>query len=213
MKIIKGCRSFKIICFMLIVTFISLDMAYAYPPENIARNSTLAAPSALQQQPVNEHAALFQQSVFSRAVLLASILDIGKYFFGDAKYNIGPLPADYAEDAVNADLKKHLNDAGIEILKIVPIEYIHKQAGQEKLKSALDEIGFKWTLPDHGVVFILYKKDGKKFLVQVARKDQVSPNSLPGYEWVVSEQHYNRDEYVIKYIPEDYDDSSTQVAQ
>ena len=196
-KIKKSCL-FRTISLVLILTFVSLDICYAYPPEHNAGNSTLAIPSALQQTPINEQAARFQQSVFSQSALIASVYDIGEYFFGNAEKGIGSLPSEHAEYNIEADLSKHLSDAGTEIMGIVPVEDIKTRTAPEKLKAALDEIGFKGTLPDEGVVFILYKKGGKKFLVQIARKDQVSSDSLPGYEWVVS------DKYVVKYMPEDY---------
>ena len=204
-KIKKSCL-FRIISLVLILTFISLDISYAYPPEHNPSNSTLATPSPLQQQPVNEHAARFQQSVFSQGALLASVYDIGEYFFGNTEKGIGSLPSKYAEDAMRADLRKHLSDTGTEIINIVPVEYIKKTA-PEKLKAALDEIGFKGTLPDEGVVFILYRKAGKKFLVQIAKKGEVRPENLPGYEWVVS------DKYLVKYMPEDYKGPVAQITQ
>lgn len=203
-KIKKSCL-FRIISLVLILTFISLDISYAYLPEHNVGNSTLATPSVLQQTPINDQAARFQQSVFSQSALIASVYDIGEYFFGNADKGVEPFPSKYAEDAMRADLGKHLSDADTEILNIVPVEYIKKTA-PDKLKAALDEIGFKETLPDEGVVFILYKKGDKKFLVQVARKYQVSPDSLPGYEWVTS------DKYVVKYMPEYYKGPATQVA-
>ena len=195
---IKKSSLFRVISLALIAAFISLDISYAYPPEDNAGNSTLSTPSILQQTPVNEQAARLQQSVFSQSALIASVYDIGEYFFGNVNKSIGSLPSKYAEEAMRADLGKHLSDAGTEILNIVPVEYI-KETAPDKLKSALDEIGFKGTLPGEGVVFILYKKGDKKFLVQIARKDRVSSDSLPDYEWLVS------DKYVVKYIPGDYE--------
>ncbi len=200
MSKIKQSNFFKIISTILITTFITLDISWAYPPEHNTENSTLAAPSLLQQNPINEHTARFQQSVFSQGALIASVYDIGEYFFGNTQKKIGPLPSKYAQDAIRADLGKHLSDAGTEILNIVPVEYI-KKTTPEKLKVALDEIGFKGTLPDEGVVFILYKNSDKKFLVQVAKNGEVSPANLPGYEWVIS------DKYVVKYMPQDYEAS------
>ncbi|MDP2929247.1 MAG: hypothetical protein Q8O01_04195, partial [Candidatus Omnitrophota bacterium] len=197
MSKIKSSCLFRTISLILILTFISFDISYAYPPEHDAGNSTLATPSVLQQVLVSEHAARFQQSVFSQGALIASVYDIGEYFFGNADKGIGSLPSKYAEGAINMDFGKHLSGANTEILNIVPVEYI-KQTSPEKLKSVLEEIGFKGTLPDEGVVFILYKKDDKKFLVQIAKKGEVRPENLPGYEWVVS------DKYVVKYMPEDY---------
>ena len=203
MNIIKGHRFFKIICLALVVTFISLDISYAYPPEHNLSNSTLATPSLLQQQSINEHMARFQRSVFSKGALLASVYDIGEYFFGRPERKMESLPSKYAEEVVRAGLGKILGDSGIEILNIVPVEYL-KTTVPEKLNSALSEIGFKGTLPDEGVVFILYKKDSKKFLVQIAEKAKVSVGNLPGYEWVIS------DKYVVKYMPEDYEEGKLQ---
>ncbi|MDP2913206.1 MAG: radical SAM protein [Candidatus Omnitrophota bacterium] len=197
MNKIKSCGFFRVISLVLILTFISFDISYAYPPERNAGNSTLAAPSLLQQQPVNEHAARFQQSIFSQGALLASVFDIGEYFFGRPERDMEPLPSRYAEEVVKAGLGKLLAGSGIEILNIVPVEYLKKTV-PEKLQSALSEISFKGTLPNEGVVFILYRKGDKKFLVQIAKKDEVSPGNLPGYKWVVS------DKYVVKYVPEDY---------
>lgn len=196
-KIKKSCL-FRTISLVLILTFTSLDISYAYPPEHNVSNSTLATPSVLQQTPINDHAARFQQSVFSQSALIASVYDIGEYFFGNADKDMGSLPSKYADDAMRADLGKHLSDAGIEILNIVPVEHL-KETVSEKLKVALDDIGFEGILPDKGVIFILCKKGDKRFLLLVAREGQVSSDSLPGYEWEVS------DKYVVKYIPEDYE--------
>ncbi|MBU0881530.1 MAG: GNAT family N-acetyltransferase, partial [Candidatus Omnitrophica bacterium] len=203
---IKNSGFFRVISLILIVTFISLDIAYAYPPEHNPGNFTLATPSLLQQQPINEQMARFQQSVFSQGALLASVYDIGEYFFGRPERKVDALPSKYAEEVVKAGLGKILGDSGIEILNIVPVEYF-KEIVPEKLNSALSEIGFKGTLPDEGVAFILYEKDGKKFLVQIAEKAKVSANNLPGYEWVVS------DKYVVKYMPEGYEVSPAQVVE
>lgn len=124
MNQIKIYHLFKAICVCLIITFICLDISYAYPPEYNADNSTLAIPSVFQQRPVTEHAARFQQSVLSQSALIASVCDIGEYFFGNADKSIGLLPSKYAEVVVRADLEKHLRDTGIEILGIVPVEDI-----------------------------------------------------------------------------------------
>jgi hypothetical protein len=110
---------------------------------------------------------------------------------------LAPLPANHAEYVLGDGLRAHLNDAHIEILNIVPVEHI-MEAAPEKLKAALDEMGFKGTMPDSGVVFILFKKDDKKFLVLMAEKTRVSADNIPGIDWPVSGR------YIVKYIPEDY---------
>jgi Uridine kinase len=191
---IKHSFIFKTISIVLILTFISLDISYAYPPEHNTNNSTLAIPSVLQQQPINGQ---LRQSLFFKGALVALICDIGEYSFGDTKKEgIEPLPLKYAEDAMRADLSKHLDDAGIDILNIVSVERL-KETVPEKLKAALEEINFE-AMPDKGIVFVLCKKGDKKFLLMIARKDRVSSDGLPGYEWAIS------DEYTVKYVPEDY---------
>jgi len=204
---IKHSRLFKCISFVLIITFLTLDIAYAYPPEHNAGNSTLAVPSLLQQQPVNDQIARFQQSLFSESAMLASVYDVGEYYFGNAAKDARSLPVDHLLDTINSDLKAQLSTTGTTILNIVPVEYLKKNESSDKLRSALDEISFKGTLPDEGVVFILYKKNDKRFLVQIAMKDHVSASSLPGYEWVIS------DKYLVKYVPEDYTGTSSQTVE
>ncbi|MDO8535731.1 MAG: aldo/keto reductase, partial [Candidatus Omnitrophota bacterium] len=196
MQRIKNSCLFRAISLSLIFTFISLDISYAYPPEHNANNSTLAIPSVLQQAPINEQTALFQQSVFSQGALLASVYYIGEYFFGNALKGIKSLPPKHAKSVIKAELRKQLSDMGIEIQKIVPVERIKEKTPPDELKAALDEIGFNGKLPEENVVFILYEKSGKRFLVQIAKSGEVSSENLPGYEWVVSGK------YVVKYIPE-----------
>jgi len=116
------------------------------------------------------------------------------------------LPSRFAEDVIPSGLGKALREADITIESIVPVKYL-KETSPEKLQEALDEIGFKGTLPDEGVVFILYRKDDEKFLVQVAKKGEVSPKNLPGYEWPVS------DRYVVKYVPKGYTPSKAKVVE
>lgn len=184
----------KVICSILVFTFVALDIAWANPPEHDPSNSTLAASSLMQQNPLNEE---FRQSVFSQSALLASVFDIGEYCLGRKDRGMAPLPVDYAKSVIDTSLGKPLSASGIEIVKIVSVAEI-KANFPETLEAALDEIGFKGKLPDEGVVFILYKKGDKRFLVQIAKRDDVSPADLPGYEWVVS------DKYTVKYLPVDY---------
>lgn len=184
----------KIICIVLITAFVTFDVIYANPPEYNAGNSTLASPTPfpLEHGPVTTQAARSQESVFLRGAIRASICSIGDYYLGTT------LPDTHGEEAVRADFGRFLNDTGVEIVNIVCVE----QLVPEKLKAALNEVGFKMDLPDKGVVFALYKKRDKKFLVLIAKKDSVSPECLPGDEWPAT------DKYIIKYLSEDYDGHS-----
>ncbi len=165
---IKRSHLFRTISLILIFTFISLDISYAYPPEHNAPNQNLAVWSSFQQK--------FEKSIFSEGALLASVCDIGKYFFNDTKD-----ASSYAGEAVEAKFGKSLSESGITILNMVPVEYL-RQTEPAKLKDALDKIGFKGTLPNERVIFILCEKGGRKFLIQIAKKGEVSPANLPGYE-------------------------------
>lgn len=207
MSRIKRSKLFKSILLALAYIFVCLDISNAFIHSHaMPANYTLATPSVSQRVPVTEHTAQFQRSVFLRGALIASVYEIAEYFFGNTDKNMKPLPAKYAQQVIKSYVEKHLTDEGIEILNIVPVEYI-KKTSPEKLKSALRAIGFKGTLPEEGVVFILYKKSGKKFLIQLTRKNGVPTKNLPGYEWTIS------DRYLVKCIPENYVFQSKREAQ
>ncbi len=70
---------FRIISLILITTFIALDISWAYPPDPSVRNSTLAAPSLLQQEPINDLAARRQQSTISDGTILGAVCSIAKF--------------------------------------------------------------------------------------------------------------------------------------
>ena len=205
---IKHSRLFKCISFVLIITFLTLDIAYAYPPEHNVGDSTLAVPSLLQQPPINEQQARFQQSFLSQSAIIALVYAVGEYYFGNVSGGLGPLPSGHLFEVISSDLEKQLTDTGITILNIVPVEYIKNKESLEKLKLALDEIGFEGNLPDKGVVFILYEKDNERFLMQIAKKPRVSADNLPGYEW-----YDISDKYLVKYVPEDYTGTSSQTVE
>jgi hypothetical protein len=105
-KIKKSCL-FRTISLVLILTFISLDISCAYPPEHNASNSTLATPSVLQQQPVNLRIA---QSVFSQGELLGAISSIGKYILDDK------LPLKHLDQVISAELGKAIE--GIDLSRV-----------------------------------------------------------------------------------------------
>lgn len=186
---IKNSKFLIAVSTILIATFIALDISYACP--GTFNESTLAAPSMLQESPVDGRGP----GVQLQGALLASIYDIAEYFFREGDKNAKPLPARFAESNVPVSIRSKLADAGMAILNIVPVEHI-KRNSPEEFKAALETIGFKAKLPDEGVVFVLYVKDGKRFLIQIARSDSVPTESLPGYDLAVS------DKYMIKYIPE-----------
>ncbi|GEM_PF-3042138 len=197
---------FKAISIILLMAFIALDISWASPPEIRSNNHTLATESPFQPRMITQQAGGRAQTIFLRSALLHSVYDISEYFFGNDKRGMESLPSRFAEAVITTELGKALEEAGITIEGIVPVEYLRK-ISPDKLKIALDGIGFKGTFPDEGVVFILYKKGDEKFLVQAALKSEVSPGDLPGYELADS------DKYVVKYVPKDYALSKAKVIE
>ncbi|MCX5678999.1 MAG: UTP--glucose-1-phosphate uridylyltransferase [Candidatus Omnitrophica bacterium] len=100
----KNSNLFKALSLILISTFLSLDISYAYPPEHNANDSTLAIPSVLQQTPINEQAAQLQQTVLSQGKLLGAVCSIGKYLLEDK------LPIKYLRQVISAELGKAIED-------------------------------------------------------------------------------------------------------
>lgn len=197
MNRIKHAVLFRAMSLILVVTFAAVDISYAYGSGYDPGNSTLAVPSVMQEQPMSVTATDLRQSVFKESVLLASACEIGEIFFGDPTLGKVGHPEKYVDDAVIADLGAKFRDSGIKLLNIVPVEYLMLTA-PEKLREALDAIGFKGTLPTEGVIFVLYERSGKKLLAQIALRDKVSSNSLPGYELTGSSR------YMVKYINEGF---------
>ena len=107
---IKHSQFFRIISLVLIITFIALDVSWAYPPGHNTSSSTLAAPSLLQQTSVNEHAARFQQSIFSQGALLGSVCSIGKYLLEDR------LPIGHLEQVISTELGEAVK--GIDLSRV-----------------------------------------------------------------------------------------------
>ncbi len=153
---IKNHHFFKAICIALIATFVCLDISYAYPPQYTAQNSTLATPSVLQQQPVNEQAARLQQSVFSSGELLGSICSIAKYLLLDR------LPLKHLEQVLTAEVGAAIKKIDLSRVSVkddvvlVPCEIRgEKRIMQVALKdnpAAKKLMGREWNTSDKYVI-------------------------------------------------------------
>jgi hypothetical protein len=172
MSKIKQSNFFKIISIALITAFIALDISWAYPPEYNTQNSTLATPSLLQQNPMTEQAARFQQSIFSQGELLGSVCTIGKYLLEEK------LPIKYLEQVISTELGK-----------------------------AASSIDMSYIMVKDDIVLIPCKIKGKRRIIQIALKSNLTAKDLTGYEWLVS------DKYVIKELSEDYEKPAVQVSK
>ena len=183
MNTIKNHRFFKAICFALIVTFLTLDISYAYPAEYIARNSTVAAPSVFQEHPVTQYAEEFQRSVIEDGNLLGTVYSIGEALLEDG------LKLSYLAGVIYEELgdaNRYVNPSNVRVI-------IMGDGVLEELDPSL-----LLDTPRSAVVLIPYDKDGKKGIIELALKDNPLIDRLPGYKWAVS------DKYLTKELPEDY---------
>ena len=69
---------FKAICITLVISFISLDIAWAHPDNNAAATNCLGAPLVGQVNPVTPQAAALRDSVLRDVNLMGAILYISK---------------------------------------------------------------------------------------------------------------------------------------
>ncbi|HPM42683.1 MAG TPA: hypothetical protein PLV52_02520, partial [Candidatus Omnitrophota bacterium] len=172
--------SVKIISALLILTFVTLDISWAYPEDGTPRQpaaSTLALPSVGQTQPVNEFAAELQASVLAERGLVVAIYDIAKYLMGDDLHKIGQLPEQHMEGALFRRLRTYKALYGID----------------------LSHVRFK-----DGVITMLYNTpEGQKSIIYISEKDNLAIRDLAGYDWVIGEK------YAVKVLPEDYEKRET----
>ncbi|MCX5679001.1 MAG: HEAT repeat domain-containing protein [Candidatus Omnitrophica bacterium] len=191
MNTIKNHRFFKIICFALVITFISLDISYAYPAEHTAQNSTLATPSVFQTQPITTHAEAFQRSMLADGNLLGTVCSIGKFLLEDG-IKLRHLARVLGEEL--GDAAKYVDLSRVS----VTIMYDGRLV---KLDPSLSV-----DTPQSAVVLIPYNKDGKNGIIEIALKNNPFIDKLAGYQWVVS------DKYVIKDLPADYKEPALRPA-
>ncbi len=178
MSKIKQSNFFKIISIVLITAFIALDISWAYPPEHNRENSTLATPSLLQQNPITEQAARFQQSVFSQGELLGSVCTIGKYLLEEK------LPVKYLEQVISTELGKAASGIDLSYVMIkdgivlIPCEIKGKrriiQIALKNNLAAKDLIGYEWLVSDKYVVKELSEDYVKEPAAEATQEPAVS---------------------------------------
>ncbi|GEM_PF-6654489 len=110
MSKMKRSGFFRIIALVLSAAFISFDISWAYPAGSNSGDSALALPSAFQQQPVNEQAERFQQSVFLNGKLLESIYSIAECLFYEN------VPIDHLDYILTTELGDAVKD--VELLHV-----------------------------------------------------------------------------------------------
>ncbi|MFC1480460.1 hypothetical protein ACFL5Y_03325 [Candidatus Omnitrophota bacterium] len=187
---------FKIIAMTVAFLFLVNTIAWAYPPGTPGKD-TLSTELVFQQQMMTQRAQWFKQSIFNDMKLLSSIFVMGKHLLENPDAADKPVPVEYFKSVIKnryRTVEGHL--AEIDLENVMPIDYLIKHK-KEELDKALNEMGIK-DYPHEGVVLIPFKKGGKKHIIQIALKSQISSENLPGYPVVVS------DKYVVKDLNDDY---------
>ncbi|MGB3057061.1 MAG: HEAT repeat domain-containing protein, partial [Candidatus Omnitrophota bacterium] len=158
----------KAISIIVVVCFLSLDVAWAYPVSDIpsAGSQKLAGELPFQQDLMSMQRQEFQESLFSDMKLLLSVNSVAKFLLDD------DLPLKYLDRVLTEELGEVAE--GIDLSKV-------KISG--------------------GVILIPYNTAEKRYILQIARKDDLSARELMGYQWVIG------DKYVITALPEDYQES------
>lgn len=158
----------KVVCSILVISFIALDIAWAHPQDDIGRASgpqaaTLAAPYVTQGEPVNDFAAKLRQSVLAERSLVLAIFDIAEFLLGDETHRIGAMPIDHLEGAIQTELDKCRAGYGVDLSRVTFRE---------------------------GVITVNYTDvSGKAATIAIAAKDNLAIRDLAGYDWALSEKY------------------------
>ncbi|MBN2453196.1 MAG: tetratricopeptide repeat protein [Candidatus Omnitrophica bacterium] len=165
---------FRVVAFILIFSFIALDITWAYPSEP-PDCSTLAIPTPFQEPSVIE-------SFRKISKLLAKSLDLANYVYGDKERNIGSLPREY--------IGRIFGDAGTyeeaDFSRVVVVDQ-RRQILPNSIKIGTDDI-----------LLIPYTVNGQKRIIQIAPKGNSDIKSAPGYEL-----RNVSDRYIVKIVRDD----------
>ncbi len=180
----------KIIAFVLITTFITLDISWAYPAEENTQAHTLALWSS------------FQQSIFVKEAGSALVIrSIAANLFGDQDKGGARFPLKDLAEIVMADLGKISNKApeirkALETIDISHVTVAKWENGQF-VESQLERDKF---IPSDAILLIPYKKNGTDRIIQIALKESPNAKYLIGEEatWLLDER------FVVRDVPKDW---------
>ena len=177
----KG-STIKVIAGLLLATFLTYQISWAYP--SFDQPTTLAIEPKFQLEMINPEAIELQQNFNLNAKLGYSIIDIADYLYKNGRR------IESLEDAIgNSSKGVH---AGIGLKHIVPLTYLKQWEANGTRPEMLSE-----TMPQKDIAVIPYEQGQKKFLVYVAAKDNFRIRGLEGYDWPISS------EYRVKVLPVD----------
>jgi hypothetical protein len=150
----------KSVSLFLIITFISLDISWAYPARIPAGADKLQAELAFQPDVMTGKNREFKESLFSDIKVLLSVYAVADYLFGDESKGSKPLPSNHLESV----LRNELGDIaeGLDLSRV----------GEE-----------------NGVITIPVTCGEKKGKILVAKREGLSAKELAGYHRILSDKY------------------------
>lgn len=162
---------FKIACFILIITFLTLDISRAYPLRNTSSQCNLAIQSSFQVKMLTNLGIKFKDSVFFQSNVLNTILLTGDFLLEELKHSDRIKKLKYLDVVLGREMQmRH-----IPYWEVTDLSKIHFVDG------------------DPRIVVIPYVPD-KDYVIKIALKKEISPDEIVGFEWDVSQK------YLIKYL-------------
>ena len=156
MNKVKKYISFKVISAFVAISFVTLEMAWAYPAIG-EEGHTLAVQSMFQPKMMTENADNLQKGMVSDSQQMASVLSIGKYLLGDPERSVNPLPLEHLESVMRTELG-----------------------------GALAGINVSHVAVENGMILIPCEAEGKKSIFQIALKKDILPEDKNKFNWDIS---------------------------
>ncbi|MFH1846977.1 MAG: phosphoglycerate kinase [Candidatus Omnitrophota bacterium] len=164
MNLIRKHMFFKFISVLLIIAFLNLDLAWAYP-SNSPNTQNLAVSTMFQKQIMVEGVEEFKD----KAVALNSALNIGRYLLGDPSAGMRPLSKDFMETVLKRELGNDL--AGIDISSV-------------KINQKENIVLIPYSPPEKTP-----QEQSEKYVIQVALKNKVNKSKMIGVEYDLSKKY------------------------
>jgi hypothetical protein len=165
----------KLISVILIMTFLTLDVAWAHPADGTVEAHALATQSPFMPKMMTQAAEAHRQSVFSEWNVVLAADYLAKELFNRPANIDGEL---YLQRLITA----FRNELGEEV------------AG----RVALDNVVF-----EGGIILFKYTdQKGEEHIIQVARKGSFAESELIGQEWIIGDNYAFRDATMDGQTPE-----------
>jgi len=157
----------KVICLILIVSFICLDIAWAYPADGAPGSYNLSLWSVLNQPAGSEGV--------KRLELAESIYGIGQFLFGLSADQVRLKPK-WLREALGKTADRFMADVDIDHVTLARFT-----DGGNKLEAIPDEELNDKNVPRNAIILIPYKTGSHRRVVLVALRDNIASSYIIGY--------------------------------